>query len=204
MKYPLFMLAAFLVLASCRKKEISVVVDEQREMSMFDKQRPINIVDVPPEGWRQIPSTRFRQINYVAGPNELVQVFIGKAGGDILNNATRWMGQFAKPPVKSADALTQLTLMDTQAYLLEAKGDYTPGMGKLPEKNQAMFGALISTGDGVLTVKMVGPAAEVENLRKDFLDYCKSLRLSHANRIESDANADEGEENEQEMNANNE
>lgn len=186
MKFPFLPLLAAFAFLSCQKKEHSVVVDQQRELTMFDKQHPINIADAPPNDWRQIPSTQFRQINYLAGKNEEVEVFIGKAGGDVIANATRWLGQFKKPPVTALDGLTSMKLMGTQAYLLEAKGDYTPGMGKAPVPNQALFGALLSTGDGVLTVKMVGPADEVEKMRQDFLDYCKSLRLDDVNRTQNE------------------
>lgn len=187
MKFLFLPLLAAFAFVSCQKKEHSVVVDQQRELTMFDQQHPINIVDVPPNGWRQIPSTQFRQINYLAGKKENVEVFIGKAGGDIIANATRWLGQFQKPAITALDGLTQMKLMGTQAYLLEAKGDYTPGMGQAAVENQALFGALLSTGDGVLTVKMVGPADEVEEMRQDFLDYCKSLRLDDVNRTEKEA-----------------
>lgn len=185
MKFSFLPLLATFAFVSCQKKEHSVVVDQQRELTMFDKQHPINIADIPPKGWRQIPSTQFRQLNYLAGKNEEVEIFIGKAGGDVIANATRWLGQFKKPPVTDLDGLTQMELMGTQAYLLEAKGEYSPGMGQAPVPEQAMFGALLSTGDGVLTVKMVGPDTAVEGMRQDFLDYCKSLRLDDVNRTQN-------------------
>lgn len=187
MKFLCVSLLAMLFAVSCQKKERTVVVEDQRELTMFDQQRPINIIDVPPKNWRQIPSTQFRQLNYLAGENEAVEIFLGKAGGDVVANATRWLGQFQKPAVTDLNSLTKMELLDTEAYLLEAKGDYTPGMGQPPMKDQAMFGALIADGDGVLSIKMVGPSDEVEAMRQDFLDYCKSLRLSTVNRIQNPA-----------------
>lgn len=167
-------------LVSCKQGD-SEVVAEKRERTLFDEQRPLNIVDAPPAGWRQIPATRFRAVNYVAGDEEKVEIFLGKTGGDLLTNATRWMGQFGKEPVTDPKTLTELEMMGARAYLLEAKGNYEPGMGQSAVSDQALFGALIPAGDGVLTVKMVGPAAEVEAMRGDFLTYCKSLELSRVN-----------------------
>ncbi|MGE9268669.1 MAG: hypothetical protein ACQKBY_11275 [Verrucomicrobiales bacterium] len=184
MKYRIWLTLALAALASCQKKEQVVVVDEQRERTLFDEQRPLNIVDRPPSSWRQIPSTQFRKINYLAGPEEKVEIFVGQAGGGVEANATRWLGQFGKPAVESLSELTELPIMDTRGYLLEAQGDYEPGMGRPPAKDQAMFGALIPTGDGVLTIKMVGPAASVEAQREDFLNYCKTMALSDVTRIQ--------------------
>ena len=74
--------------------------------------------------------------------------------------------------------------------MLEAKGTFSSGMGRPPAEGYALFGAIVPVGgERVLTVKMTGPEADVEPMRQDFLDYCKSLKFSSV--LQSDRVSDQ-------------
>ncbi len=61
---------------------------------------------------------------------------------------------------------------------VEAAGDYASGMGAPPKPGFALAGVVASTSRGILTVKMVGPKAEVESAKPLLETFAKSLELA--------------------------
>ena len=61
---------------------------------------------------------------------------------------------------------------------VEASGEYASGMGAPPKPGFALSGVVASTGHGILTVKMVGPEAEVESAKPLLETFAKSLELA--------------------------
>ena len=62
--------------------------------------------------------------------------------------------------------------------MVEAKGTYAPGMGREPRPDYGLVGVVCPTGGGgVITVKMVGPAAAVDAERQRFVEFCAKLTL---------------------------
>src|SRR5690606_28493229 len=48
---------------------------------------------VTPEGWKPLPSTQFRLVNFAAGENGEVEVYFSTAGGGLVPNVNRWRKQ---------------------------------------------------------------------------------------------------------------
>lgn len=175
-------LAAFL--ASCHESEKSISVTETRELTLFDQKYPGNIKDYPPLGWRRIPGTQMRAVNYVAGPNEEVEIFMGNSGGGVLPNANRWLGQLGLPPKTSVDDFEKIEVLGTDAYLVEVSGDFKGGMGQPAKPDQAIMGMIRENQDEVLTLKMTGPKEAVMALREEFVAYAKALEVHMPQAIE--------------------
>lgn len=174
MRIPVSAVLATLLLSGCRSPERSVHVTETRELTYFDQQYPGDYKDNPPLSWRRIPGTQFRILNYVTGKDDSVEIVLGESGGGVLANANRWLGQFGLTPVSSIEAFTPTSLLRIKAYLIEARGTYRPGMGKGEQEGYAMIG-LIMEGSNNITLKMTGPAEEVEAQREALYKYVSSF-----------------------------
>ena len=59
-----------------------------------------------------------------------------------------------------------------------AEGDYAGGMGAAGKPGFALAGVVTSVGGQILTVKMVGPKAEVQAAKPVLESFVKSLRLA--------------------------
>ena len=136
-------------------------------------------------GWRRLPGTQFRLINYVAGENDSVEIVVGETQGDLLANANRWLGQFGLTPVQSLEFLGRTAMLGRDAYLVEGKGTYSPGMGRAPKEGYAMIGVIRESPVNLVTLKMIGPAAEVEKQRNDLFEYMRSFKPIYDHKIDS-------------------
>lgn len=126
-------------------------------------------------GWRRIPGTKFRIVNYLAGKDESVEIFLGESSGEVLGNANRWLGQYGLTPLQSQEFLGKMQMMDREAFIVEAQGTYVPGMGSPNQENSAMIGIIRPSGSNIITLKMTGPADEVESMREEFYQYVQSF-----------------------------
>jgi hypothetical protein len=150
-------------------------VSDTRPLTLYDQDYPGDLKDQPPVTWRRIPGTKFRIINYVAGKDENVEIFLGESKGEVLGNANRWLGQFGLTPLQSQEFLGKTTMMDREAFIVEAKGTYVPGMGQPNQENCALIGIIRPSGSNIITLKMIGPADEVESMREEFHQYVQSF-----------------------------
>lgn len=171
-------LAPLLLCVSCHESERSISVSETRELTLFDQKSSGNIKDFPPLEWRRIPGTTMRLLNYVAGPDDSVQVFLGQSGGGVLPNANRWLGQFSLEEATSETDFERVEAFGGEAYLVEAQGDFGGGMGQAAQKDQGLIGFILRNGEDVITLKMTGPAEAVQGERARFIEYSKKLEFS--------------------------
>ena len=185
MRLPVLLALTTTIFVSCKDSEQSIIVTETRPLTLYDQKYPGDIHDRPPLEWRRIPSTRFRAVNFVAGENDTVEIFMGNSRGNIIANANRWLGQFGAEPKASREDFPTVEILGASSALIEAEGNYTPGMGAPDAESYALVGAIRATGDEVLTFKMVGPIQEVSKLREDFLTYCTSLTFHSPASIDS-------------------
>lgn len=179
----LLVLCCLLAVPACKEKIPVVKIEQKRERTLFDEKFSGNLLDNPPPSWRAIPGTDFRLKNYLAGPNEEVEIFFGQSKGSVLDNANRWRGQFGEEPAADLSNFTTVAFADFQGYLVEVSGSFGGGMGAAPKENWGLLGAIAAySNDSIMTVKMTGPAEVVMQLKPEFLAYIESLRL-HAPQI---------------------
>ena len=159
---------------------------ETRELTLYDQKFSGDVKDRPPLSWRRIPPTPYRAVNFVGGPDDSVEIFKGRSGGDALTNANRWLGQFGLSPVPDESTFASIDILGLPSLLVEAKGTYNPGMGGEPKEGYALVGAISEKSGEVATIKMVGPAEAVEGMRDEFIAYCESLEKVDVHFIEDE------------------
>ncbi len=194
MKYGVTLLSIPLMLVSCGERE-EVVAEETRPLTMRDanldldtdnderfsqgRPAPATTLETPPspvvasavpEGWTELESSAFRLLNYSFGSKG--QAYVSASRGGVLDNVNRWLRQFGAEPLDAA-GLAALEKVETAGYRgvwVEADGDFGGGMGQDPGKGWALRGVVAESGGNILTVKMLGPLAEVvaeeERLRR--------------------------------------
>jgi len=161
---------------SCRKAE-NIVVNERRNLVVADQGNHSLLAVMPPE-WRQVPSTEVRMLNYRFG--ESGEVFVGRSRGGLLTNINRWLGQFGKPAIESADDLPKVEVLGQSGVLVEATGDFAGGMGRAARKNAGLAGVIVAIGDQIITVKMMGGAEDVAAEQERLIKFCEGLRISQS------------------------
>jgi hypothetical protein len=187
------LLACVTGFSSCREKP-EVVVHETRQMTTRDKAprlfatsdqrfrdaKPSPVRGRAPEHWLAVPATQFRLLNYRFGASGQGEVWVTLAAGSVLENVNRWLGQFGTPPIDGAalDGLRKIPLAGGSGVWVEAAGEYASGMGAPPKPGFALAGVVASINGEILTVKMVGPKAEVEEARADLENFAKSVELA--------------------------
>lgn len=177
--------------SGCRDANPMVEVTDTRRLTYYDQDPPGNIVDLPPLGWRTIPPTQFRDKNFVAGPDEKVEIYLTNANGTLLDNANRWLGQFGLTPVEDINAFQTVDILGRTSLLVEAEGQYGSGMGSAAKTDYGLVGALRQTNGGLLTIKMIGPKGRVKELREEFVTYCETLRTTSVVDIEKETTESE-------------
>lgn len=175
---------AAILLTGCRKPAASIHVTESRRLTLHDQVYPGDYKDAPPIGWRRLPGTQFRLINYVAGEDDSVEIVVGETQGDLLANANRWLGQFGLSPVQSLEFLGRTEMLGKNAYLIEGDGTYSPGMGRPPKEDHAMIGLIRESSYNLITLKMIGPAEEVKKQRDSFFEYMRSFEAIYDHKID--------------------
>ena len=100
---------------------------------------------------------------------------MGESKGEVLANANRWLGQFGLTPLQSREFLGKTMMLGKEAFIVEASGTYTTGMGKGEKLEYGMIGVIRQSGQNIITLKMTGPADEVEKTREEFFQYMSSF-----------------------------
>jgi hypothetical protein len=129
-----------------------------------------------PEGWTELPGNAFRLLNYSFG--SAGEVSLGMSRGGLVDNVNRWMGQFGSPVVDAAgiEELEKVSVAGFEGVLLKAEGDYAPGMGRPSQVGYGLVGIVAESGGEILTVKMVGPAAEISAGEADLRAFVEGLK----------------------------
>jgi len=188
----MFLLLASFLMPGCKKIPAEVEIDETRELNSMDERSRLyasgwqrfrpgerHYVYEEPDGWLRRKSTQMRQVNFGFGPEGRGEVYVSETRGDLTQNVNRWRGQFGLEPISEAEmsSLPQVLALGAELALVEAKGTFGPGMGKASRPDYGLLGVIGGTRDGVITIKMVGPAALVEKERENFLQFCRGLAL---------------------------
>ena len=172
-------------LFSCKELPKEVEVETRRELSQYDdptvyKNGYEKWAPTQPLSWRRVSRTKFRQLNYRAG--ESTEVALGQSNGGVLANANRWLGEFGQEGLEDLDGLDAFVMLGTQkAYVIQLRGTYQTKMGGMPVKAEgwAVTGIICDLLEGsVVTIKMMGPEAEVEAEQENLMKFAKSLRVN--------------------------
>jgi hypothetical protein len=187
------LLASVLSLFSCEERK-EITVTETREPTTRDRSpklfatsderfrdaKPSPVKAETPQGWLALPGSQFRLLNYRFGESGMGEVWVSLSQGSVLDNVNRWLKQFGAEPLDAA-ALAKLptvTLAGTPGTFVTAAGDYESGMGSPVKPGYGLAGVVASVGGQILTVKMVGPKAEVEAAKPVLENYVRSLRMA--------------------------
>ncbi|MEN8849029.1 MAG: hypothetical protein ABF377_13290 [Akkermansiaceae bacterium] len=185
MRIPALLALMTVLLTSCHESERAISVTETRELTLFDLKYQANIKDLPPLEWRRIPGTENRALNYVTGPDDSVEIFMGVFGGGVLPNANRWLGQFGLDPATGLDSFTKIEILGKDGYIVEASGDLEASMGNEGAKDQGLLGFVRQSGEETITLKMVGSAIDVAAQKEAFLAYVSSLEFIDTHILET-------------------
>ncbi len=187
------LLACVLGLFSCEEKK-EIIVTETREPTTrdvspklfassderFRDAKPSPVKAETPQGWLALPASQFRLLNYRFGESGMGEVWVSLSQGSVLDNTNRWLKQFGASPLDQAalEKLPTTSLAGSAGVFVTAAGDYESGMGSPPKPGFGLAGVVASVGGQILTVKMVGPKAEVEAAKPVLETYIKSLRMA--------------------------
>lgn len=143
----------------------------------FRNEQPSPVKGSPPENWLVLPSAQFRELNYRFGATG--EVYVTLASGSVADNVNRWRGQFGVAPFTSAEfaAAEKTAIAGTEGVWMEASGEYASGMGAPPQPGYGLAGVIAQVDGRILTVKMVGPEAEVEAEKPALRAFAASLEM---------------------------
>jgi hypothetical protein len=101
------------------------------------------------------------------------------ASGTVLDNINRWLGQFEMGKIGPQDVakMRKVPVAGFEGVWVEAEGTYASGMGAGPKPGYALAGVVCDVGGRILTVKMVGPKAEVKAAAATLETFSKSLKI---------------------------
>jgi hypothetical protein len=187
------LIASLVVLSSCEEKK-EVVVTETRAATTRDKTpklfatsderfrdaKPSPVKGETPDGWLALPASQFRLLNYRFGGSGTGEVWVSIASGTVLDNVNRWLNQFGAAKIDPAglEKLRSVPIAGTTGTWVEAAAEYASGMGSAPKPGYGLAGVVASLDGRIVTVKMVGPKAEVEAARPVLENFAKSLKMA--------------------------
>ena len=187
------LLASAVIFSACEgKKEITVAETRAattRDLApklfatsdeRFRDAKPSPVKGDTPEAWQVLPASQFRLLNYRFGEGGMGEVWVSLASGTVLDNVNRWFKQFGASPIDAAALakLPSIKLAGSLGVWVTAAGDYAGGMGAPPKPGFALAGGVTSVNGQILTVKMVGPKAEVEAAKPVLEKFAQSLRMA--------------------------
>jgi hypothetical protein len=192
MTYRHCILGISLLCASCDRNSAPLDVEETRplttkdhEMKLFANSderfrnaKPSPVKGTPPESWLALPPAQFRELNYRFGATG--EVYVTLASGTVADNVNRWRRQFGLQPLTpdEFDAAEKVSIAGTEGVWVEASGEYASGMGGAPpQPGYGLAGVIAQEGGRILTVKMVGPEAEVEAEKPALRAFAASLEM---------------------------
>lgn len=194
MKYRAASLAACVVIFSGCGEKKETTVTETRSLTTKDGAiklfatsderfrliKPSPVKADKPDGWQALPASQFRLLNYRFGETGMGEVWVSLSQGTVLDNANRWLKQFGKPPLDQAGLakLSSFALAGSTGVRVTAEGDYAGGMGAAEKPGFALAGVIASVKGQIITVKMVGPKAEVEEAQPVLETFMKSVRIT--------------------------
>lgn len=157
--------------------KLSATSDER-----FRDSKPSPVQGDAPQNWLALPAAQFRELNYRFGESGIGEVYVSILSGSVGDNVNRWRKQFGETPLDAAglDALEKISIAGTRGVWVEAEGEYGSGMGGGGAKSgYGLAGVIAEVSGQILTVKMIGPAAEVEAEKAALKGFANSLRLTN-------------------------
>lgn len=142
-----------------------------------------------PANWKLMPGTQMRQLNFSFGPDGAGECYMSMTNGQegaTLLEVNRWRKQMAQGALddEGVNALPRMDLLKRSCPLVKLTGTYTPAGGMMmgappsePKPDYALLGVVLEVPamQAVLTVKMVGPKAQVEAEEANFKTFVTSL-----------------------------
>lgn len=187
----LFIFGTCLFCVSCDSNSEPLQVEETRPLTTkdidsklfatsderFRNAKPAPVKGTPPENWLALPPAQFRELNYRFGASG--EVYVTLASGSVADNVNRWRGQFGAAPLMpdEFDAAEKVPILGTEGVWVEAVGRYSSGMGAPTQPGYGLAGVIAQVGARILTVKMVGPEAEVEAEKPALRAFAASLEM---------------------------
>jgi len=134
-----------------------------------------------PDGWTELAPTQLRAANFVVDAESNAECYLTVLpgmGGGLVDNVNRWRNQIGLAPQSTSEieALPKRPLFGNPATIVELEGAYK-GMGDNAVPGSALLGAILAMPEGMLFVKMTGPADVVSANRAAFDSFCDSLDL---------------------------
>ncbi len=188
------LLACALTVSACEKAKDDVTVTETRPLTTrdgtpklnassderFRDAKPSPVQGETPDGWLKLPASQFRLLNYRFGASGTGEVWVSLSQGSVLDNANRWLTQFSAKEITQEELakLPTVPLAGASGRWITAEGGYVGGMGAPPRDGFALAGVIAQAGGQILTVKMVGPVAEVQAAKPVLENFAKSLRMA--------------------------
>ncbi|MEM6567420.1 MAG: hypothetical protein AAF957_03360 [Planctomycetota bacterium] len=129
---------------------------------------PSPLVWTTPSGWTEEAGTsRFREVTFRKGG---VEMYISLARGGVLPNVNRWAKQLGMDELDDAalEALPRSPMLGRSATIFEGEGTLKAMRDPMPKPDQRMLAAIVEDGGLIVTVKTIGPSAEVDAARNDF------------------------------------
>ncbi len=132
-----------------------------------------------PEGWAEVASTQFRNINFTLGPNNEIECYVSilpGGGGGLAVNVNRWRHQFGQEDYSAEElkALPKAPIMGVDAAMVNFTGTFTTMRGDVKE-DYHLLGAILELPNKLVTIKMVGPSDLVKNELQNFALFVNSL-----------------------------
>lgn len=189
----LCILGISLLCASCDRDSTPLQVEETRPLTTkdsapklfatsderFRNAQPAPVKGAAPENWLVLPPAQFRELNYRFGASGMGEVYVTLASGSVADNVNRWRRQFGLAPLTpdEFDAAEKTPIAGTEGVWVQASGEYASGMGSPPKPGFGLAGVIAQAGDRILTLKMVGPEAEVEAEKPALKAFAASLEM---------------------------
>ena len=187
------LLASVVMFSACEEKK-EITVTETRAATTrdgapktfatsderFRDAKPSPVLGDTPEGWLKLPAAQFRLLNYRFGESGTGEVWVSLAQGTVLDNVNRWLKQFGAAEIDAAALakLPSVPIVGSTGVWVTAEGDYTGPMNAPVKPGYAVAGVVASVGGQILTVKMVGPKAEVAAAKPALESFAKTLRMA--------------------------
>ncbi len=132
-----------------------------------------------PSNWSAQRTSSFRQLNWTIGTGGAeCYLTAGNLRGGKLANVNRWVSsQFGQAPLDATqfESLDRHTLLGAPASLVALQGEFK-GMDGTSKSDFALLGLVGGSDEDMVTLKLVGPAAVVEQERVAFLAVAASIR----------------------------
>jgi hypothetical protein len=134
-----------------------------------------------PTGWEQLPPRQFREVNLKVGE---VECYVSTVtGGGLAGNTNRWRRQMGLAPysAQELEKLPRRKVLKREGVRVECTGTFRSKPGYKLHALYVEFPAF------AVSVKMIGPEAEVDTARAGFEKFVDSLKIDWSGGSRQDA-----------------